>query len=132
LDMAIDSEEEDLDDHQDHNPFASVTQDGDQFYDEDNEQIMFTAGLDELRSEMENSRKKIWDAIDALNYYDHEILARTSLTAAEMFGERDEDDPTLTRVVAEMQALSESLQCFPAYLIWSLVRFGGLNSGFQD
>lgn len=108
MDMDIDSDLPDSESPQDRtDPFSLVTQDGNHFYDEDNEQIIFTAGLEE-NVEIENSRKRIWDEINALNYFRHEILSQSS-SAAKAFPDSEgiDNDSTVTRVIAEMQALGK-------------------------
>lgn len=107
MDMDIDSDLPDESPQDRTDPFSLVTQDSDHFYDEDNEQIIFTAGLEE-NVEIENSHKRIWDEINALNYFHHEILSQTS-SAAKTFPDSEgvDNDSTVTRVIAEMQALSK-------------------------
>jgi len=96
-----DSEEENTTDstHIDHPLLSSAQHDG-VYYDANSQEIMFSAGEMEDNSSWHGIRRVMED----LDCYDHEVLFKSSTSAAEMFG-RNENDSTVPTIIAEFQAL---------------------------
>lgn len=86
-------------------PFNGVTEHGLHLYDLHGKEIIFSAGDLETRRRAET--EWLWKDIEELNYYDHTLLAKTTYSARDMFGDSSED-ATVSGVVAAMSSLGMS------------------------
>jgi hypothetical protein len=80
------------------NIFGDIMAHDEDFYGEDGNEILFSAGKNPLDEELE-SESQIWQEIDGLKYYDHSYLAQT-------LGDEPED-VTIPRSIAALEALGE-------------------------
>ncbi|KDR77190.1 hypothetical protein GALMADRAFT_120313, partial [Galerina marginata CBS 339.88] len=87
-------------------PFKDAMELDGEFYGENGDKILFTAGNISNPS-ADLAREQVWKDIEALDYYDSQkLLTRTSYSAQDMFSDPSED-ATISSVVVALSAMGD-------------------------
>lgn len=99
-DILLDSDSEDGANgtHRAPSPLNDIMMDGNQFFDAERNEILFSAGTEETGAAR---RQELLEAMKNLDFYDHSV-----------FGKINREDPTISDAVAAMAEMGKSRQHF--------------------